>query len=79
MSSGDGAFDVYLMRSRLFGAVAGGERLDRVLVATASGVVTLPWSSRFELLERVRRLHGGAEVLRRFEAVGATRPIHTRP
>src|SRR5438477_8720148 len=50
-----------LARSRL-SVVAGMERLDRVQVATAGGVVTLPWSSRFELLERVRR----------FEAVGAT-------
>ena len=51
------------------------ERLDRVQVATAGGVVTLPWSSRFELLERVRRLYGGAEIVRRFEAAGATRPV----
>ena len=55
--------------------MAGAERLNRVQVATAGGVVELPWPSRFELLERARRLYGGAEVIRRFEAVGASRPV----
>jgi hypothetical protein len=56
-----------------------GERRDRVRIATVSGVVEMPWSSRFELLKRVRRLYGDAEVIRRFEVVGATRPVTLDP
>jgi hypothetical protein len=50
--------------------------LDLARVSTGSVVVEMPWESRFELLERVRGLAGGgAEVARRFEAAGATRPV----
>jgi hypothetical protein len=60
--------------------VAGLKRLDLARISTGSAVVEMPWESRFELLERVRGLAGGgAEVARRFEAAGATRPVELDP
>jgi hypothetical protein len=55
--------------------VAGLERLSKVRILVAEEIVEIPWSSRFELLERVRALHSGADLVHRFEAVGATRPV----
>jgi hypothetical protein len=56
-------------------AVAGIERLNKVRIAVGGEIVEVPWSSRFELLERLPGLHSGADLVRRFEAVGATRPV----
>ena len=55
--------------------MAGLERLNTVRIAAGEEIVEIPWSSRFELLERLRRLHSGSDVLRCFETVGATRPV----
>ena len=52
------------------------ERLNRVQVATrTAGTVTISWAARQELLERAHQWTEGAEIQRRFEAVGATRPV----
>jgi hypothetical protein len=50
-------------------------RLDWIHVATAGGAVRFPWATRQELLERLRRAGRSLEVVRAFEAVGATRPV----
>jgi hypothetical protein len=55
--------------------VAGLERLNTVRIAAGEEIVEIPWSSRFELLERLRGLHSGGDAVRRFEAVGVTRPV----
>ena len=55
--------------------MAGLERLDKVRIAAGEEIVEIPWSSRFELLERLRRLHSGGDAVRCFEAVGATKPV----
>jgi hypothetical protein len=55
--------------------VAGLERLSKVRIVVGDQIVEIPWSSRFELLERLRRLNSGADAVRSFEAVGATRPV----
>jgi hypothetical protein len=54
--------------------VAGIERLSRAWVSVGDEIVEIPWSSRFELLERLRPLNSGSDLVRRFEAVGATSP-----
>ena len=49
---------------------------DRARVSTRSaGVVTITWAGRQELLERAGELTEGDEIRRRFEAVGAKRPV----
>jgi hypothetical protein len=57
------------------GESAGAGRLNRVLVAIPDGVVPVPWDSRDRLLDELRRRDDGEDVIRAFEAVGATRPV----
>lgn len=58
------------------------ERLDRVEVGTARKTVVLTWSSRQELLERMRKRYGLHMVVVEFENAGTSRPVkfsqHTR-
>jgi hypothetical protein len=51
------------------------DRLDWIHVATARGAVRVPWTTRDQLLERLRKAGRSLEVVRAFEAVGATRPV----
>jgi hypothetical protein len=49
-------------------------RID-VQVATPRDVTVISWEEREQLLERLRPLEGAANVVRRFEAVGPSRPV----
>ena len=51
------------------------ERLDRVHVATSNGSIEIPWTTRDEILERLRQRRDALPIIRAFEAVGATRPV----
>ena len=52
------------------------ERLDYALVSTSHGVVVLPWDSRRELVDQLRKYGETAiSVIKAFDAVGATRPV----
>ena len=55
--------------------MAGIGRLSTARVSVGDEAVELPWASRSELLERLRSLDGTGNLVRRFEAVGATRPV----
>ena len=55
--------------------MAGLERLSKVRIVAGAEIVEIPWASRFELLERLRRLNSGVDAVRAFEAVGATKPV----
>jgi hypothetical protein len=57
------------------GESAGAGRLNRVLVDVEGDVVALPWDSRDQLLQELRRRDDGEDVIRAFEAVGASRPV----
>jgi hypothetical protein len=46
------------------------ERLDHVSVATRYGSVAIPWDARDALLDEFRN------VIREFQAVGASRPVN---
>jgi hypothetical protein len=46
-----------------------------ILLSRETDTVTLPWASRQALLERLRGREGAEDVIRRFEAVGTTRPV----
>jgi hypothetical protein len=37
--------------------------------------VTISWTTRDELVKRLRELEAGSSAVRAFEAVGATRPV----
>ena len=50
-------------------------RLNRVLVDVRGAVVVIPWDSRDRLLDELRRRDDGEDVIRAFEAVGASRPV----
>jgi hypothetical protein len=51
------------------------ERLDRVVVATSSRDVILPWASRDALLDQISHLEFSGGIRRAFEAVGASLPL----
>jgi hypothetical protein len=51
------------------------ERLDRVIVATSSRHVEIPWASRDMLLEHLLRYPSAASIVATFKAVGAIRPV----
>ena len=51
------------------------ERLNRVLVDTASGGVVIPWASRDALLEEIGGRFGADSIVKAFIAVGASRPV----
>jgi hypothetical protein len=55
--------------------VAGELRINQVRIATAAKVVVISWDARQQLLERVQQLHGGADLVKRFEAVGTSQPV----
>ena len=55
-------------------------RLDRVIVATSRREVEIARASRDMLLERLRRdPEQGGDLVRAFEAAGATRPVSVTP
>ena len=54
---------------------AGAERLDRVSVRVGAEALVVSWDTRERLLEWLEHLAGGAEVIERFRAVGATRAV----
>ena len=60
--------------SFVFASMDGESRLDFVHIQTGSGPIRIRWTARDELLERLRAF-GALEVVRAFEAVGATRPV----
>jgi hypothetical protein len=51
------------------------ERLDRVLVMTQRGAVTVPWNSRDALLREISGLDSAKSTVAAFEGAGASRPI----
>ena len=52
------------------------ERLDYAMLTTSRGVVVLPWESRRELVDQLRKYGETAiSVTKAFDAVGATRPV----
>jgi hypothetical protein len=53
------------------------ERLDRVRIATRYGECEIRWTCRAEWLAKIRQLESehGDEVIRAFQAVGASRPV----
>jgi CelD/BcsL family acetyltransferase involved in cellulose biosynthesis len=51
------------------------ERLANVTVQASHGLVSLPWDSRQALLEEPSPRRRAAPDRRRFEAVGAMRPV----
>jgi hypothetical protein len=58
---------------------AGIDRLSRVHVQLSNALVELSWAGREELLARAADREGANELRRRFEAVGATRPVTLDP
>ena len=50
-------------------------RIDEVRIALRRGTVSIPWSSCYALLDRVRNLESMHDVRDSFRAVGTTRPI----
>jgi hypothetical protein len=51
------------------------ERLDRVQIATRGGDVVIPWATRDEILDLLRKRSDALPIVRAFEAVGATSPV----
>lgn len=51
------------------------ERLDRVTITLWLGPVELPWDSREQLVEEMSSLEGTEQVVRAFNAVGASAPV----
>jgi hypothetical protein len=50
-------------------------RIAEVRIALRRGIVSIPWSSRDALLERLRNLETMNDVRDAFRAVGTTRPV----
>jgi hypothetical protein len=48
---------------------------DSISVETHSGPVEISWASREALLDEIRLRESGEDVVRSFEAVGASRPV----
>ena len=51
-------------------------RLDRVQVAVADEIVEIRWAERDALLEKLETIAGCDTIVEKFEAVGASRPVH---
>jgi hypothetical protein len=52
------------------------ERLDRVQVDVAGELAEISWYERDTLLEKLETVDGCDTIVQRFEAVGASRPVH---
>ena len=50
-------------------------RLDQVYVDVAGTLVEIAWAERDWLLEKIRVVAGFETIVRKFEAVGASRPV----
>ena len=50
-------------------------RLDQVTITLWRGPVELPWDSREQLVEEMTSLEGTEQVVRAFNAVGASAPV----
>jgi hypothetical protein len=55
--------------------VVASDRLNWITVAYSHGTVRLPWTSRDELVARIKHLEAGAATIRAFEAAGASAPV----
>lgn len=53
----------------------GAARLNRVTIATRYGPAEISWQAREQLLNEIRHLDSGRDVVAAFENVGATRPV----
>ena len=51
-------------------------RLDRVQVDVAGEIVEISWDERDALLEKLETVAGCDTIVKKFEAVGASRPVH---
>lgn len=49
--------------------------INHVQVSVGRGTITLPWTSRQELLEESRRVEGMHAMRDAFETVGTSRPV----
>ena len=52
------------------------QRLDRVQVDVAGEIVEIGWDERDTLLEKLETVAGCDTIVEKFEAVGASRPVH---
>ena len=50
-------------------------RLDQVYVNVAGTLIEIAWAERDWLLEKIRVVAGFETIVRKFEAVGASRPV----
>ena len=50
-------------------------RFDRVTITLWLGPVEIPWDSREQLVEEMSSLEGTEQVVRAFDAVGASAPV----
>jgi hypothetical protein len=50
-------------------------RLNRVQVDVAGTIVDITWDERDKLLEKLGRVAGCETIVKKFEAVGASRPV----
>jgi hypothetical protein len=52
------------------------QRLDRVQVDVAGEIVDISWDERDTLLEKLETVAGCDTIVEKFDAVGASRPVH---
>jgi hypothetical protein len=52
------------------------DRLDRVGVDVAGEIVEISWDERDALLEKLETIAGCDTIVVKFDAVGASRPVH---
>lgn len=50
-------------------------RLDRVTITLWRGPVELPWDSRIRLVDEMSSVDGTEQIVRAFNAVGASAPV----
>ena len=50
-------------------------RLDHVTITLWRGAVEIPWDSRVQLVEEMSSIDGAEQVVRAFNAVGASAPV----
>ena len=51
-------------------------RLDRVRVDVSGEIVEISWDERDALLEKLETITGCDTIVEKFDAVGASRPVH---
>ncbi len=51
-------------------------RLDRVQIVVAGEIVEITWDERDTLLEKLETIAGCDTIVEKFDAVGASRPVH---